>query len=439
MTILETRFRPPYNLFSASIFFCWLFGSISFDLFKEQERDTALFIVFLILTLISIHLFLRSARSLIFFNRTGLKITGKDVIYREPGFFKVISTNIIMKEITEIDVSDGSILIRYKGGDLILRSKNFLLGQESVLHALRSDPDKLSLNQIRGNLTNFEGIKCSSCGASLRIDINNDKELICDYCNNNNSVTEKISDSLKLLREALRSVPESIRQLGKKGEGKLVVTGLRSAKGMRTAAYITLGVWSLFGSVELISSLLRKNVDINYKFIGISIILGIFTLLSAIVLSVILKRIIKRLSFKYQADPMPEGKASCRLCGGELPGSGLIRRCSWCNTDNIAEQSSLKEYNKNSVISMKNIRDRLFRTVSDTERLITITADQLILITAAQFFWLHIPVLVMLDGSSGMIMKITPLFILFTIGAFLLLIKGSGELKELDSKGPADK
>ncbi len=438
MTILETRFRPPYNLFSASIFFLWLFSSISLDLFKESDRDSALLIVFLILTIISIHIFVRSLRSLIFFSRTGLEITEKKVIYKEPGYFRVLITKILKDNITEVKESEGSILIRHKAGDLILRSKNFLLGQESILYALHVCVDQGDFpgNVVKNELTDFAGIKCSSCGAGLRVDINNNKEIICDYCNDKNSVTENISDSLKLLRISLGSIPENIRQISKKGKGKLVVTGLTATRGMRTAAYITLSVWLLFASVEIISSLLRKNVEINYRFIGFAIALGIFTLLSAIILSAILKRIIRKLNFQYHADPMPEGKASCRLCGGELPGSGLIRRCTWCDTDNVAEKSLLKKYNKDSGISIKKLKERIFRTVSDTERLITMTTDQLILITATQFFWLHIPVLVFLDGSQGMVMKITPLFVFFTIGAFILLIKGSGELKDLDSTGP---
>ena len=93
----------------------------------------------------------------------------------------------------------------------------------------------------------------------------------------------------------------------------------------------------------------------------------------------------------------------------------------------------LKEEKKKAVTSLGVIKDRILRTVSDTERIISISSDQLLLLTATQFFWLHIPVLVLLDGSAGMIMRLTPLFVLFTIGAFLLLIKGIREIKAMNS------
>jgi len=430
MTILETRFRPPYNLFAASVFFCWLFGSISLDLFREPERDMTQLALFCIFTLISLHLLVRSLRSLVFFSRTGLKVTDTEIIYSEPGFFRVVETKIPKEEILEINRSEGSILVRHSEGNLILRSKNFLLGEESILHALRKDASPLSPGETESLLMKFTGVKCSSCGAGLRIDMNAEEELSCDYCNDKNSVPRETASAIGQLKEIVQSIPEIVRQLSEKGNGKIILTGNKSAKGMRIAAIVTLGVWLLFGAVEFISSSLRENTEISYRFIGIAVALGVFTLISALFLSFLLKKIMGRLSADYRAVPLPEGKASCRLCGGVLPESGVIRRCSWCATDNIADPDAVEEYKKETGISLEKLRNRFFRRVSDTEKLVTITSDQLILITATQFLWLHIPVLVLLDGSPGMATKITPLFVLFTIGAFIFFLKGFRELKK---------
>lgn len=432
--LLKTRFRPPFNLFAGSLYFCWLFGSISYDLITAESIDITLLILFGILFLLSLHLMIRSLRSLVLFNGTGLKITGKEIIYSEPGWLSVSTIQINRSDISEIEVSNESVLIRHKKDDLILRLNNFLLGPESIIHALRigrgelPDREKASIGPVK-----FEGIKCSSCGAGFRIDLSESEKLTCDYCNNSDSIPDRMIESLKQLKEILLTIPENLRQLGKKSEGKLIVTGGKSIKGMRTAAYITLGVWVLFSSVEFISSILREGTQINYKFIVITISLGVFTFISTILLSAVLKRIIRRLSFRYSADPIPGGKASCRLCGTELTGTGLLRRCSFCGTDNIIDQDVLIEEREEAVISFETIRDRVLRTVSDTERIISISSDQLLLLTATQFFWLHIPVLVLLDGSAGMIMRLTPLFVLFTIGAFLLLIKGIREIKVMNS------
>lgn len=421
-------------MFTGALYFCWLFGSISYDLLIEESKDIILLILFSILFLLSLHLMIRSLRSLVFFNRTGLSITGQEIIYSEPGWFSVSTLKVKRSDISETGVSNESVLIKHKKGDLILRLNNFLLGPESIIHALHSDQaDSPGHGEQSRKLMEFEGIKCSSCGAEIRIDLSESEKLKCDYCNNSDSVPDRMIESLKQLKEILLTIPEKLRQLGKESEGKLLVTGGKSIKGMRTAAYITLGAWVLFSGVEFISSTLREGTQVNYKFIGITISLGIFTFISAILLSAVLKRIIRRLGFRYSADPIPGGKASCRLCGAELTGPGLLRRCLFCGTDNVVDQKMLKEEKKKAVTSLGVIKDRILRTVSDTERIISISSDQLLLLTATQFFWLHIPVLVLLDGSAGMIIRLTPLFILFTIGAFLLLIKGIREIKAMNS------
>lgn len=421
-------------MFAGSLYFCWLFGSISYDILMEESKDIILLILFGILFLLSLHLMIRSLRSIVFFNRTGLSVTGEEIIYSEPGWFSVSTVKIRRPDISETGVSDESVVVRHSKGDLILRLNNFLLGPESIIHALRTDKGELPLREKKSiEPVGFEGVKCSSCGAGFRIDLSEFKKLKCDYCNNSDSVPERMKESLKHLKDILLTIPENLRQLGKKSEGKLILTGGKSIKGMRTAAYITLGVWILFSAVEFISSILREGTEVNYKFIGITISLGIFTLLSALLLSAVLKKIIRRLSFRYQADPIPGGNASCRLCGAELTGRELLRRCLFCGTDNIVDQEVLKEEREEAVISFGVIKDRILRTVSDTERIISISSDQLVLLTATQFLWLHIPFLVLLDGSSGMIRRLTPLFVLFTIGAFLLLIKGIKEIKTMNS------
>jgi hypothetical protein len=77
--------------------------------------------------------------------------------------------------------------------------------------------------------------------------------------------------------------------------------------------------------------------------------------------------------------------------------------------------------------TLEEAKFKALRSVEAGIKSVTNAAWKLIMIVSTQFLWLHIPLLIFLDGHPGMLFRLTSLFLLFIPGTFINLysdIKG---------------
>jgi hypothetical protein len=112
----------------------------------------------------------------------------------------------------------------------------------------------------------------------------------------------------------------------------------------------------------------------------------------------------------------PGGAARCRFCGADLPKQGILRRCSYCLTDSVTIGEQLAEAERMTMKAIREARTSVSQGTEIAGRLLDSTAAKMQIFVYTQFFWLHIPVLVALDGSAGMLIRLTGIFLAMLIG-----------------------
>ncbi|MEN8152921.1 MAG: hypothetical protein ABFR75_02780 [Acidobacteriota bacterium] len=424
--------EPPYNFFLGSLYLCWLTGSIAYDSIFGKSKDLLMIFIFGSLFLIFFYLILSNLNKIIFRNKIGIKIFSGKLIYTAPKIFGIAEITIELSERSEVFLNNEILTIKDGKTEYHISTSSLLDDPEWILKAVKynipgSEEQKIiknKLNELDELKGKFVPVSCRSCGGNIEIKFHGNGEIVCEFCGGKNTLPEKIVDSLKKLSLIIRDLPENLRRFKEKSFGKFINNSLKYRKRIVISGWITFSFWIVMATVEILESVLREKM-MNKPFVIVSIILALFSIISAILLSKILKGRIIKFSSGYGSGiaELKGGKpeAACRMCGSELKGDDLIRRCEYCGTDSMVTGDIITKKTTKAKEALEFAKFRSMRSFESGIKSITNAAWKLIMIVTTQFFWLHIPILVFLDGHPGMLFRLTPLFLLFIPGTIINL------------------
>lgn len=195
----------------------------------------------------------------------------------------------------------------------------------------------------------LEAIKCNSCAAPVPAGTGI-REFTCVYCGKTDCVNSNLQNRIRRFYELIQQLENAAKQIPTHLKSK-IERMLGQVKITEWALLITAG-WMLFISLFIFYEyFLRAMTDgtvpkLRFIFgpllpfeIFIGLILWYFFILRR------KKKI--RLTFRARPPVLPNGPARCRLCGGDLPDSGVIRRCPYCETDSIVPKDEFAGFEEN--------------------------------------------------------------------------------------------
>jgi hypothetical protein len=249
----------------------------------------------------------------------------------------------------------------------------------------------------------LQDVSCTSCGGRVPVELGAE-EVVCGFCGGRNVLPEKVRDALRRLAVVIRQLPEAHRQLHEKSLRNFLADDARVRRRMVWAGAITAAVMLLFAVIDVISdSVSQGTFTIDPRFVPGMTGLALLSLATGLVLSWITRRVALSYTLPMRAFPPPDpgGAARCRLCGAELPAEGVIRRCEYCGTDSVVTGARLEKAEQTARRALQQARAQVERSTEGAARVLDRVASNLAAFANLQFFWLHIPIMVALDGYFG--------------------------------------
>jgi uncharacterized Zn finger protein (UPF0148 family) len=195
----------------------------------------------------------------------------------------------------------------------------------------------------------MDAIKCSNCGAPVPIGIST-HGFECPFCGSTESVDPDLQDRIRRFHELLKNFDESIRKIPDRLKGAIEKT-LKQGR-MAQFGIGTIAASFLFISIVMLSELVPRWIksgtgpDLRFVF-SQSIPLQLFFMILLYMLFLHWRSKALRLTYRARPPVVPNGPARCRLCGGDLPDTGVIRTCPYCGADSIIVETEFAEYEEN--------------------------------------------------------------------------------------------
>ncbi|MBN2431075.1 MAG: hypothetical protein JXQ27_06345, partial [Acidobacteria bacterium] len=307
---------------------------------------------------------------------------------------------------------DKENLILHTGGDAIsvdlgglLEDPVWILDRALAWRSSRTgEGDRLQATaQIEKLQAELADVSCTACGGRLPVELGQER-LVCGFCGGTNVLKEEVKNSLRRVGEVVRNLPAAHRQVHKQSLRRYMTEGAGIRRRMVWAGGLTAAVMILFAIIDGIStSLNQSGFAMNLRFtVGMSV-LAALSLATGLLLSYATRRVALSYALPMQAIPPldPGGAARCRLCGADLPEKGILRRCEYCGTDSIVTGARLARVERTAHQALEQARAAVEQSTEGAARVLDKVAGNLAAFANLQFFWLHIPILVALDGYHG--------------------------------------
>lgn len=434
------REYPPFALAMGMSFLSWLTGSIAYDSWFGKNPGTGMFILFGLVFLASAATALYSWNSIICLRRLGLHMDENGVSYVKAGIIGYKTFSLPWQAISKIEIEKDiltftsnretpPVIVNTSG---LLENPQWLEERGNAWLESVTGQDDGSGNKLADLHTRFEGAICQTCGGSVEIGAMDGDNAVCRFCGDNRGLSDKVNESLRMISSIIRDLPKAHRQFQEKTLRRFMEDGGKHRRTLFWVGWGTACVWILFGGVNLISDIAREEVtNIDYRFLGVMAGLAFLSVISSYVLAYFIRKVSSKFSLPMLALAPVEagGNARCRLCGAELPAQGVIRRCDYCNTDSVVSGGKLAEAQRKAEEAVAQAQTAVNRSTETAGRLLDGVAVKMLYFAYSQFFWLHIPILVSLDGSTGMLYRLAGIFLAMLIGKLASAILG---LKWLD-------
>jgi hypothetical protein len=436
-------FYPPLAMGLGTAFLLYLFTSIFYDTVFGKTTDVALAIVFGIASLVTLDICLNSWLRILAMRKLGLYMNESGLTYKEPGRLQIKKHHFLWESITEITHdTKGKIHFKSKEKSLPIPTSQLLENPEWIIERARTWQEAVATKKklvdettlkVSETQQEFQGAVCQSCGGNIDIHLKRSEQITCQYCGNKQGLSQKIQKALKQLSEIIASLPDAHRQLQDKALRGMIQNREKQKRSILLAGWITGGIWLLFVLVEVISQAARKKLnETNIQYVGFMVGFIFLSIGAAYILIKLVKITSKTFSFPMQAlaPQSPGGPARCRLCGANLPDKGVIRRCKYCQTDSVLVGENLATVEQLARDALQQAKDSIQKSTESAARLLDNTYGKLQLLIATQLLWLHIPIIVAIDGSSGMLIKVTGTCIAMLIGVLISTQLGIHWLKK---------
>jgi hypothetical protein len=430
---IHIREYPPFALAMGTTFLAWLTGSIAYDSFWGKAPDTMIGILFALFFLVLVLTALSSWTSLITIGRIGLYMNESGVTHIRSGWwlFNTASRSLSWQEVEAVELEKDNLLIKGKEKEKSLQVSTAGLLENpdwmeergrawlKTVNKIDSGDEVLeSLEQVE---TEVAGIVCKACGGSIDVRLGESDATVCRFCGETQGLSAKVKDAIQRLSKLISDLPEAHRQFQEKTLRRFVAEGGKYRCTILGVGWGTAAVWIVFGSVNLISDLAREEVKSpDYVFPAVMLGLALLSVFTAYALATFIRRAAVRFSLPMQALAPVEagGAARCRLCGAGLPAEGVLRRCEYCSTDSVVVGEQLAAAERAAGEAVQQAQKVVLGSTETAGRLLDSAAFKMQLFVYTQFLWLHVPVVVALDGSTGMLYRLTGTFLAMLAGNF---------------------
>jgi hypothetical protein len=431
------REYPPFALAMGMSFLSWLTGSIAYDSLFGKNREVSMVILFGLVFLAVAAIALYSWNSILCIRRIGLIMDENGVSYVKARLLGYRTFSLPWQSVSKINI-ENSVLSFFSNPEtetVKVDTSSLLENPEWIkergiawLEAVTGRENNGGAGKKLADLqTRFEGAVCQTCGGGVEIGAAGAENAVCRFCGDNKGLSDKVRESLNLLSSIIRDLPEAHRQFQEKTLRRFMEDGGKHRRTLFWVGWGTACVWILFGAVNLVSDLAREEVKrIDYRFLGVMAGLAVLSVISSYVLAYFIRKVSGKFSLPMLALAPVEagGSARCRLCGAELPAEGVVRRCQYCNTDSVVSGNRLAEARRKAEEAVAQAQSAVNQSTETAGRLLDNAAVKMQYFAFGQFFWLHIPILVSLDGSTGMLYKLSGIFIAMLLGNLASAVLG---------------
>jgi len=430
------RVYPPFALAMGMSFLTWLMGSLAFDSLWGKYPDVVLGIFFGLIFLGALATALYSWTEILRLRRIGLLLNESGITHNQAGLWGVRTRFITWDAVSDIKLEKkGTLVFKTAGEPLRVFTSGLLENPEwiweraktwanAVKNKNKEDQTTRPLTHLQAQL---EGVVCQSCGGSIDIQLGRAEQTVCGFCGDTQSLSDKIKEALNRLSVVIAELPAAHRQFQDKTLRRFVEEGRKHRRTLLGIGWGTAALWLVFALVGFISDIARKeNKGIDFVSLGVFIGLAVLSIVTAYLLSVFIRRITGTFSFPMQALAPVEsgGAARCRLCGANLPEKGIIRRCSYCQTDSVVIGDQLAEAEQNAKKALQQAQTAVRQSTETAARLLDSVAFKMQIFAYTQLLWLHIPILVALDGITGMLIRLTGIFLAMLVGNLASAVLG---------------
>ncbi len=435
------RVYPPFAMAMGMAFLSWLTGSIAFDSFFRAPRDTVIGILFGLAFLAAALAALNSCLTLLNLRRCGLHLDETGVTHVPTGLWVFNSRAAAWKDVKEIKQENGRLIFETAPEPLTVFTSDLLENPDWIAERARTwagtaKPEKdvthakNSLAEVRADL---ESAACISCGGSIELRLEEKETIECPFCGDKQGLPSRAREALKRLSTVISELPAAHRQFRDQALLRFVESGDKHRRTLLRVGWGTASVWLLFAVVEVISELAdKKGPGPNLPFVAVSIGLAFLSVSTAYLLVYLIRRMARGFSLPLRAltPTAPGGAARCRLCGAELPQEGLIRQCNYCGTDSVVSGRFLEAAEQSAQKALQQAQATVGQSTETAARLLDNAAYKMMLLDYFQFFWLHIPIIVAMSGSTGMLFRVTGLFLALLPGTLASTIIGMRRLSK---------
>jgi Zn finger protein HypA/HybF involved in hydrogenase expression len=432
------REYPPFALAMGSTFLSWLTGSIAFDSFTAKDPDILIGILFGLVFIAAAAAALSSWTSVFTIARIGLYLKETGITHISSGWllFTTRSRTLSWQDIEEIKLEKDILMVIARDKEKtfsisiagLLENPDWIVerSQAWITAVKRGDTRDEVLQPLVQLETQMAEVTCQACGGNVDIAVGAVDKAVCRFCGSSQNLGQKVKDALQRLSRLIADLPAAHRQFQEKALRRFAAEGKKHRRTILGVGWGTAAVWLLFALVEFISTMVRKEQDLNIVFISVLVGLAFLSVLTAYILAAFIRRAFGKFSLPMQALAPIEtgGTARCRLCGADLPDKGVLRRCDYCASDSIVVGEELAKAEQAAGEALRQAQKAVRTGTETAARLLDSAAYKMQIFTYTQFFWLHIPILTALDGSTGMLYRLTGIGLAMLIGNFASTILG---------------
>jgi hypothetical protein len=440
---IRVREYPPFAMAMGMTFLAWLTGSITYDCLFGKFPDIFLSIIFGLVFLGAFITALYSWNNVLALHRIGLYMDETGVTHIWAGVLGVHVHSRAWEEVSDIQLEKDRLtfvctgekepmLVLISGmlenpGWILERAKAWT---EAVKNKDREDKTARELSQLQAE---FAGLVCQSCGGGVDIRLGGGEEAKCGFCGETQGLSPKIKEAVKRLAAVIKELPTAHRQFQERTLRRFIENGRKYRRTMLGVGWGTASIWLIAVLAGIIVYLTKeKSTNFDYLFLGLMFGLAVLSVATAYLIDYFIRKVSGTFSLPMRAlaPAAPGGEARCRLCGAELPGKEILRRCEYCGTDSAATGDRLAEAERMTQQAIEQARHELSQSTESAGRLLDSAANKMLFFNYTQLFWLHIPIIVALDGSLGMLFRLTGIFLAMLLGNLASTILGIKSLKK---------
>ncbi|MBP7868033.1 MAG: hypothetical protein KA419_19050 [Acidobacteria bacterium] len=414
----RVRPYPPLGGLVGAAFLTWLFGALTLGCFTGPARNAVLGVVFALPALLFFFLAWTYLMDILLMGRTGIFLSASGIRFVDSGFFGPSVRELTWRDVEKVNL-EGSTLrffTRRESDALTIRMEGYLeepswvADRAAALLKRASDPGaRLPEEQIGDLQSELDSATCTHCGGSIDVPLDN-SPVRCGYCGTTQGLPLRVGQALARISEVLVRLPAVHRQIQGNLSMKWVSQGARRSRTLVLVGWGTAVVWLVFAGVSVASESARLGrFSIDKPFLVLTVAMSLFSILTGHLLAMFTRRVSREWTIPNLAvEPaVPGGAVRCRSCGAPLTAAGLVRRCDYCGTDSLVTGTRLASAERSARRLLVEARRQATQATQGAVRLLGRVANALEGFAWAQFFWLHLPIIVALEGYPGMLLRLT--------------------------------